>query len=333
MTASDDLASYLIDRRRLRKKLTFWRACVVVFVLAGLGFAGWQMRDEKSSASPAQVSANNPHIARLNISGLITGDKDTITLIQNVTKSQAKAVILMIDSPGGTTTGSERLYKELRTLAAKKPVVTILGDMAASGAYIAALGSDHILASGNSLVGSIGVLFQYPNFSRLLDFIGVSVEEVKSSPLKAAPNGLEPTSPEARAALAALVSDSFNWFKSLVQERRNLTEAELNLVADGRVFTGRQALPLKLIDGIGEEKEALDWLHESKKIAADLPIRDWKVKKSTGRLGYFGFAADLARLLGYEGAAQSLEKIDLSSHQAALDGLLVIWQVRSANGS
>jgi protease-4 len=250
-----------------------------------------------------------------------------------VTKSNAQAVILSINSPGGTTTGSERLYKELRILAAKKPVIAIVGDVAASGAYIAALGSDHILASGNSLVGSIGVLFQYPNVARLLDNIGVKVEEVKSSPLKAAPNGLEPTSPEARAALAALVSDSFNWFKSLVEERRNLTEAELNLVADGRVFTGRQALPLKLIDGIGDEKEALDWLHESKKLAADLPVRDWKVKKSTGRLGIFGFSADLAHLLGYNGLAQSLEKIDLSAHQAALDGLLVIWQAGSASGS
>lgn len=333
MTASDALADYLIERRRLRKKLTFWRVFFLLAVLLGIGSVSWLMFGEDESSPASLAHTQKPHIARLQISGLITGDNDTIKLIQDVTKSNAQAVILSINSPGGTTTGSERLYKELRILAAKKPVIAIVGDVAASGAYIAALGSDHILASGNSLVGSIGVLFQYPNVARLLDNIGVKVEEVKSSPLKAAPNGLEPTSPEARAALAALVSDSFNWFKSLVQERRNLTEAELNLVADGRVFTGRQALPLKLIDGIGDEKEALDWLHESKKLAADLPVRDWKVKKSTGRLGIFGFSADLAHLLGYNGLAQSLEKIDLSAHQAALDGLLVIWQAGSASGS
>ena len=215
MTASDALADYLIERRRLRKKLTFWRVFFLLAVLLGIGSVSWLMFGEDESSPASLAHTQNPHIARLQISGLITGDNDTIKLIQDVTKSNAQAVILSINSPGGTTTGSERLYKELRILAAKKPVIAIVGDVAASGAYIAALGSDHILASGNSLVGSIGVLFQYPNVARLLDNIGVKVEEVKSSPLKAAPNGLEPTSPEARAALAALVSDSFNWFKSL----------------------------------------------------------------------------------------------------------------------
>ena len=108
-------------------------------------------------------------------------------------------VIVHIDSPGGTTAGSEQLYDSLRAVAAKKPMVVVVDGLAASGGYIAAMAADHIVAQDTSLVGSIGVLFQYPNFTELLKTIGVKVEEVKSSPLKAAPNGFEPTSPEAHA--------------------------------------------------------------------------------------------------------------------------------------
>ena len=126
-------------------------------------------------------------------------------------------MLVSIDSPGGTTTGAERLYDAIRRLSVKKPTVAVVGTLAASGGYIAALGADEIVAQGNSLVGSIGVLVEYPNFAKLLDKIGVKVENVKSAPLKASPNGFEPTTPEARAALASIVDDSFVWFKELVK--------------------------------------------------------------------------------------------------------------------
>ena len=163
-----------------------------------------------------------------------------------------------INSPGGTTAGSEQLYDALVRLKAKKPLVVVVEGLAASGGYITAIAADHIIAQQSSLVGSIGVLFQFPNFTELLKTVGVKVEEVKSSPLKAAPNGFEPTSPEARAALDALVKDSYAWFRGLVKERRGMDDASLEKVADGRVFTGRQAVELKLIDQLGDEKTAVD---------------------------------------------------------------------------
>ena len=174
-----------------------------------------------------------------------------------------------INSPGGTTAGSEQLYDSLVRLKAKKPLVVVVEGLAASGGYIAALAADHIIAQQSSLVGSIGVLFQFPNFTELMKTVGVKVEEVKSSPLKAAPNGFEPTSPEARAALDALVKDSYAWFRGLVKERRGMDEALLEKVADGRVFTGRQAVELKLIDQLGDEKTAVAWLVAEKKIKSD----------------------------------------------------------------
>ncbi len=110
-------------------------------------------------------------------------------------RSNARAVIVHVNSPGGTTAGSQQLYDSLRALQAKKPTVVVVDGLAASGAYIAALSCDHIIAEDTSLVGSIGVLFQFPNFTEALKTLGIKVESIKSTPLKAAPSGFEPTSP------------------------------------------------------------------------------------------------------------------------------------------
>ncbi len=317
---ADLLADHIIDRSRLRRKLSFWRVMSALFLVAAIGAGAWRLSVESASSQP--------HVARLSITGLVTGDRETLKLIEDVGKSSAAAVILNVDSPGGTTTGAEKIYDELRRLAAKKPVVAVIGTTGASGAYIAALGADRIFAHGNSLVGSIGVLFQFPNLAGLLNTLGVKVEEVKSSPLKAAPNPFEPATPEARAALAALVSDSYDWFRGLVRERRNLNEAELAIVSDGRVFTGRQAVGVKLIDQLGGEREAMAWLEAERNIAKDLPVRDWRPQSRTGRLGLFSVSAALAEALGFDGAASLLRQGAQETEARALDGLLALWHGR-----
>ncbi|MGJ0391618.1 MAG: signal peptide peptidase SppA [Methylocystis sp.] len=318
MTATTD---YLLDRRRLRRKLGWWRTAAI----AAAGLAALIAFSKLSGAD--STDKLTPHIAKLSLQGLITGDKDTIDLIKKIGESkQTKAVLLAIDSPGGTTTGAEKLYGELRRLNEKKPVVAVVGTLAASGAYIAALAADTIVAEGNSLVGSIGVLFQYPNFYKLLDSLGVKVEEVKSSPLKASPNGYEPTSEAARTAIASLVADSYTWFKDLVKQRRHLDDAELAKVADGRVFTARQGVPLKLVDVLGGEREAIAWLETNKKIAKDLPVREWKKKTSIERLGLVEGAAAVARVAGLESIAGALDQAAGAERSASLDGLLAIWQ-------
>lgn len=312
---------YLLDRRRLRRKLGWWRMAALAAVVAAALFGATRLGGADSA------DKLTPHIARLSLQGMIVGDKKTIELIKKIGESaQAKALLLTIDSPGGTTTGSEKIYEELRRLNEKKPVVAVVGTLAASGAYIAALASDAIVAQGNSLVGSIGVLFQYPNFYKLLDSVGVSVESIKSAPLKAAPSGVEPTSPAARAAIESLVADSFAWFKGLVKERRGLDDAELAKVVDGRVFTARQGLPLKLVDVLGGEREAIAWLEANKGVAKKLPVREWKSKTSLERLGIVEAAAALARVAGYESVAGVLEQSARAEQAAGLDGLLAIWQ-------
>ncbi|MEK4033161.1 signal peptide peptidase SppA [Methylocystis sp. IM3] len=318
MTAPTD---YLIDRRRLRRKLSWWRMAAI----AAAGFALVVLVSRLTGADSADKLT--PHIARLSLQGMILGDKDTIELVKKIGESsQAKAVIVAIDSPGGTTTGAEKLYGELRRLNEKKPVVAVVGALAASGAYIAAMAADTIVAQENSLVGSIGVLFQFPNFYKLLDTVGVKVEEVKSTPLKASPNGFEPTSEVARAAIASLVADSYTWFKDLVKERRRLDDAGLARVADGRVFTARQGLPLKLVDVLGGEREAIAWLEANKGVAKGLPVRDWKKQASMERLGLVESAATAAKVFGLDTLAAALDQAVTAERRGSLDGLLAIWQ-------
>ena len=245
----------IVDRRRIRRKLTFWRVVAALVVIAAIVTVGVVA----TPAGRGTLTASGS-IARVHIDGLIRSDNDRVEALERLEKSRAAAVVVHINSPGGTTAGSEQLYDALVRLKAKKPLVVVVEGLAASGGYITAIAADHIVAQQSSLVGSIGVLFQYPNFTELMKTVGIKVEEVKSSPLKAAPNGFEPTSPEARAALDALVKDSYAWFRGLVKERRGMDDALLEKVADGRVFTGRQAVELKLVDALGDEKTAIAWL-------------------------------------------------------------------------
>jgi protease-4 len=319
----------IVDRRRIRRKLTFWRVLAVIIAIGAIAVIG-------TLASPGArgtfTSAGS--IARINIEGLIRSDRDRVEALERLTKSQAAAVVVHINSPGGTTAGSEQLFDSLVRLKAKKPLVVVVEGLAASGGYITAIAADHIVAQQTSLVGSIGVLFQIPNVSDLLKTVGVKVEEVKSSPLKAAPNGFEPTSPEARDALDQLVKDSYAWFKGLVKDRRGMDDALLAKVADGRVFTGRQAVELKLIDQLGDEKTAIAWLETEKGVKKDLPVRDYKLSPRFGDLTFLRTAASLTlEALGLSGIAHQIEQAGVAQaiDRLSLDGMLALWHPAGTN--
>jgi protease IV len=320
-------ADAIVDRRRMRRKLTFWRVTAVVVALVAIG-GGALLFVPGSRLMPPGA-----YISRIKIQGLIRGNQDRIEALERLGRSRARAVIVHIDSPGGTTAGSEQLYDALRELQSKKPMVVVVDGLAASGAYIAALSADHIIANETSLVGSIGVLFQYPNFTDVLKTIGIKVEEVKSSPLKAAPNGFEPTSPEARAAIEAIVLDSYAWFKDLVKNRRKMDNGQLTRVADGRVFTGRQAVGLKLVDGLGNEKTALAWLEKEKKVPANTPVRDYSLRPRFSELSFLHVAAWTFEAVGFSAVAHRIEEWGAvqAVERLNLDGLLALWHPPSTN--
>jgi protease-4 len=322
-------ADLIVDRRRMRRKLTFWRVSAAVLAVA-IVLGGALLATPSARRAFSTTNAT----ARITIEGLITSNSERVQALDRLGRSSARAVIVHVNSPGGTTAGSEQLYDALTRLRAKKPVVVVCEGLCASGAYITALASDHIIAQGTSLVGSIGVLVQYPNFADLMKTVGVKVEEVKSAPLKASPNGFEPTSPEARAALDELVKDQYAWFKDLVKTRRGMDDPVLEKVADGRVFTGRQAVGLKLIDELGDETAAVAWLATEKKISASTPVRDYRLTPRFSDITFLRLAASMTlEAVGLDGLAQRLGASGTiaSVDRLGLEGLLALWQPGGAN--
>jgi protease IV len=319
----------IVDRRRIRRKLTFWRVASVATAIGAIAVVGALV-----SPGGRGTFTSAGSIARINIEGLIRSDQERVEALERLEKSKAAAVVVHINSPGGTTAGSEQLYDSLVRLKAKKPLVVVVEGLAASGGYITAIAADHIVAQQTSLVGSIGVLFQIPNVTDLLKTVGVKVEEVKSSPLKAAPNGFEPTSPEARDALDSLVKDSYAWFKGLVKDRRGMDDAQLAKVADGRVFTGRQAVELKLVDQLGDEKTAIAWLEAEKGVKKDLPVRDYKLSPRFGDLTFLRTAASVAlEALGLGTIAHQIEQAGVAQaiNRLSIDGMLALWHPAGTN--
>jgi protease IV len=310
LMATSDIDHY-INHLSLKKSLKRWRWIAVALGIIAL------------IALFAQGGGNatrGDHIARLRVDGLITGNDVQLGLIKDIAEDEtAKALIVRIDSPGGTTSGSEAIYEALRDVSAKKPVVAVMDSIAASGGYITALGADRIYARQNTITGSIGVIFQYPDVSQLLSNIGVKMEEIKSADLKAEPSMFKPTSDNAREAARVLVLDGFDWFKGLVAERRKLDAGRVAILADGRVYSGRQAVREGLIDALGAEEEAQAWLESDKSIAKDLKIEDWLPPKPWFEETFGASATDMTlNAIGFPGLAQA-------NTRARLDGLLVLW--------
>ena len=310
----------VVERRYLRRRVTFWRIATAALAIIAILVGASRLTGGIGGESAA-------HIARVKVNGLILDDAEFTRMLDRLAKSNAKAVILDIDSPGGGAAASEEIYAHLRKVGEKRPIVAVDGSLAASGGYMVSLAADHIVARNSSAVGSIGVIFQSPNVTQMLSTVGVKMEVIKSSPLKASPNPFEVTPPEATAAMAALVGDTFAWFKNLVRERRHLDDETLAKVTDGRIFAGSQAVSLKLIDGIGGEQEALDWLKSEKGIDIDLPIRNWTAKREgwLRRLTGETASAVLSRL-GLADASRLISAASEPLRAQVTSGLLVLWQ-------
>ncbi|MDA1098952.1 MAG: signal peptide peptidase SppA [Proteobacteria bacterium] len=294
-------ADAILDRRRLKRRLIFWRvaAALAVMALIAVGIGNYHVRGKS-------------HVARLSITGVITEDIERAEAIDHlVAQDKVRAVIVRINSPGGTTAGSEQVYHALRRVAAKKPIVAVIGTIGTSGGYIVAIAADHIVAMETSLTGSIGVLFQTAEFTGLLEKLGIKPFSLKSSPLKGQPSPVEPVTEEVRNALRMLLEDSYDWFAGLVQERRKFDAEELKQVADGRVYSGRQAIKVRLIDALGGERVARRWLEDRHGVSMDLPTIEvrWGERSSL-----------LARTLDTVGGKL------FKNERLTLDGLLSVWQ-------
>ena len=286
--------SEILERRRLRRRVGWWRAAAIVLAVV-LVVAAYRFL----AGPQAGGTLSRPHIAQLTISGMIVDDPEMIETIREIGDDpSARALIVSLSTGGGSTYGGESLYKAIRAVADKKPVISEIRTEAASAGYMIALAGDRIFAGDTSITGSIGVLFMYPQVKELLDKLGVSVDTVKSAPLKAEPSPFDDASPAARAMLRKVVMDTYGWFVDLVAERRGISTEDARALADGRILTGRQAVEAGLVDAIGGREEISAYLAENG-IPDTLEIRSWDdVKKDSFGLNFAGLGAKWVESLG-----------------------------------
>jgi len=306
MTLETDL---LLDRRRLKRRLLLWRTAAVLAVLACALLA----------VGRGVLPFNRPNVARLTLSGLITEQRKLTEAVAALADDDAtKALIVSIDSPDGSVAGGEAFYSAIARVAAKKPVVAVMGGLAASAGYMVAMPSDRIFAREGTLTGSIGVLLETGEVSGLLSRLGVTADAITSGPLKDQPSYTHPMSPEGREVLHGLVMDMYDQFVGMVAAGRHMDPAHVRELADGRAYTGRQALKLGLVDAIGGEPEAREWLAAERGVAATLPVREVQ----TGGLAERAFGEGAGGVLG---AALKT----LLSQGLRLDGAWAVWQPSS----
>lgn len=306
----------VFERHRLRRKLRWWRLLTVVIVIVGLATI---------TLSSSSNLITGDHIARVKIIGVIQDDDELIARLETIENDpKAKALIVTISSPGGTTYGGERIYKAIKRISDKKPVVADVRTMAASAGYMIAAASNHIVAGEASIVGSIGVIFQYPQVSKLLDKIGVSMEEIKSAPLKAEPSPFHPASDEAIAMINNMIVDSYDWFVDIVAENRKLSRQDTLKLSDGSIFTGRQAAKNGLIDSLGGMTEIRAFLSEES-VGTELEVIDWPAPNiSSSSFLSLSLPSIIQQYLGVE--QSTIGKL-LGEEKLFVDGLLSFWQI------
>ena len=303
MTLDSDAA---VDRRRLKRRLSLWRLAAFAALAALVAALAW----------PLPGLPRGARIVTVGIDGIILADPERERAIRDLADDDsAAALLLRIDSPGGGTFASEALFRAVRAAGEGRPVVAVMGGVAASGGYMAALAADRIFARESTVTGSIGVVLQAPNVSGLMEKLGVENELVRSGPLKAEPNPFAPLSPEAREAAGRVVQDLHRMFVGLVADRRSLAGPEAARLADGRVFTGAAARDAGLIDELGGVEEAVAWLEAEAGVAEDLPLKELSVPRAR-------------RPLWREvvGAALSVAGNSVLSERLGLDGPLSLWQ-------
>ncbi len=298
-------ADLLLDRMRLKQQATKWRLiAIAVAVLAALSYF--------STGSRFSPLPSN-YIARVTISDVVLDDKALLDMIDETAEDNSvKAVLVWLDTPGGSALAGQEVYLKLLKLSKKKPVVAVMRTMATSAGYMIALGADHIVAREGTITGSIGVLLQTFEATALAEKIGIKPIVIKSGINKATPNPLEKMTPEQEAVVQNVISDFFGWFTDIVAERRKLPKETVISLADGRIYTGRQALKAKLIDELGGEDEAVEWLAKNRKIDDSLDIRDIKPKRPVTSL-----FEQMSEIANGKFTSKLLQR---------LDGLVSIWQ-------
>ncbi|MBN2001344.1 signal peptide peptidase SppA [candidate division KSB1 bacterium] len=223
---------------------------IVLFVLALIGLG---------SSGDMDVSGSGQKVAIVDIEGVIFESKEIVRQLKKYQKDRTvKAVVVRINSPGGGIAASQEIYEHIRRVRDDgKPVVASMGSVAASGGYYVALGADSIMANPGTTTGSIGVIAEFPNFSKLMEKIGVDFTVIKSGKFKDSGSPYRDPTPEERVYFQEWINDGFKQFVDVVAEERQMDRQQVLKIADGRVFTGLQAKAIGLIDSLGTYDDAI----------------------------------------------------------------------------
>ena len=231
------------------------------------------------------TSKKKDFIATISIEGIISNPEDTLNDLENINKSSnAKALLVNINSPGGTFVSSKELYDKIKEISKKVPVVTYMREMATSGGYLVSLASQKIFSNIGTITGSVGVILQTAEITELLEKIGINPIVIKSGKLKATPNPLEGLSENDSRYLNDVIKSMQLEFLSILSENRNIESKTLEIISDGRIFTGKQAKELNLIDFIGSKSDAIRWLKDEAKLPQDIDILDYSKENQYEKL-------------------------------------------------
>ncbi|MEO0382789.1 MAG: signal peptide peptidase SppA [Pseudomonadota bacterium] len=315
-------AQSLVERRKLRRSRSLWRVlAVLLFVGLVVGILA------QTTGLADHLVGRGEHVARVELDGFIDFDDPFIALLEDLEEDEdVKAVILEVNSPGGVAVAGEVIYTQLRALAETKPLVAVIEGIGTSAAYLAASASEHIIARNGSIVGSIGVVAQFPDVSELLNTVGIDMYEVRSGELKAQPSIFSPPSEEALAELERLIASNYDWFVDQIEERRGLDGAVIRGF-EGTVFTGARGVEMGLVDTIGGEDAAMAYLAETHSIDAELDVFERRPERPMSLSG----PTAMARLALGQGGQVTLDADGLREalrDAMLLDGILSLWHGR-----
>ena len=274
---------YVIDRLRLKNSANRWKFFAML-LLIGLVFLFIYRK-----GNIKQIGQD--YIASVNITGILVQNQEILESLYKIAKKDnIKAVVVNINSPGGTAVGGESLYRAFKEIAKRKPIVSSIGELGTSAAYMAALGTDRIFAYESSLTGSIGVMLQNIEVADLAKKYGVNLEIFKSSPLKGIPNHFEKLDDSQKEYIQNLINESHQFFIEKVKQTRKFSNDELEAIGNAKVFIGIKAYKLKLIDQLGDKKDAIKWLRKNNE----------KIKRlKVSNVDLINPASKLQRLLDY----------------------------------
>jgi protease IV len=296
-------ADTLLDRLYLKSQITKWRICAIVLAFVAI----IAVTERFPNHSPIE----REFVARLSMEGIIGDDQRVYDLIDDLAENnKAKAVIVWLDTPGGSAVGGEEIYERLIALGKRKPVVAVMRSVAASAGYMIAISTDYVVAREGTITGSIGVLIEGAEVTELAKKLGIEPLIVKSAPLKGTPSPFEKMTPESEQVVRSVIMDFYERFVDMVAERRKLPRDRVIQLADGRVYSGKAALTNKLVDALGGEDVAMEWLVKQRHIKDGLEIKDVKLEEEHNWM---------------EAISQSIAGKFLPNNRIGLDGVKAVW--------